>query len=187
MDLLRQKKIVNAGDIIRFEMESQAVNLPPHKRVLGYEIWFEPLPRTTTQKIKRHEVERRVRERQQSASADAAATLSAEDQTWLEGSTSAPVIDAIRGRAKSGARLFPDANLELYVGYDSMDRVKLLTELERRFQTKVPQQAAQETFTVRQLVTAILAEPKGAALQESAAQSWAALLSELPPPDDPLL
>ena len=60
MDLLRERKIVNAGDMLRFEIEGLAVGLPAHKRVLGYEIWFEPLPRTTTQKIKRHEVERRV-------------------------------------------------------------------------------------------------------------------------------
>ena len=69
MDLLRERKIVNAGDILRFEMEGLAVGLPAHKRVLGYDIWFEPLPRTTTQKIKRHEVERRVRERQRTAHA----------------------------------------------------------------------------------------------------------------------
>ena len=34
---------------------------PHHKRVLGYEIWMEPLPRTSTGKIKRFEIERRVR------------------------------------------------------------------------------------------------------------------------------
>jgi long-chain acyl-CoA synthetase len=183
MELLRAKRIVNAGDIIRFEMEGQAVGLPPHKRVLGYEIWFEPLPRTTTQKLKRHEVERRVRERHQSTSATAP-PLSAEDQRWLEDSRRTPVIDVIRARAKEGARLFPDANLELDLGLDSMERVELLTELEQRFQTTVPQQAAQEIFTIRQLVTALATD---SAPQESAAQSWAVLLSELPPPDDPVL
>ncbi len=84
MELLRAKKIVNAGDIIRFEMEGLAAGLPPHKRVLGYDIWFEPLPRTTTQKIKRHEVERRVRERERSASPDAATPMSADDRAWME-------------------------------------------------------------------------------------------------------
>ena len=64
MDLLRERKIVNAGDIMRFEIEGLPCGLPAHKRVLGYDIWFEPLPRTTTQKMKRHEIERRVRERQ---------------------------------------------------------------------------------------------------------------------------
>ena len=59
--MLRERKIANVGDIIRFEMEGASVHLPHHKRVLGYEIWFEPLPRTSTGKIKRFEVERRVK------------------------------------------------------------------------------------------------------------------------------
>ena len=59
--VLRDKKIANVGDIIRFEMEGASVNLPHHKRVLGYEIWMEPLPRTSTGKIKRFEIERRVK------------------------------------------------------------------------------------------------------------------------------
>ena len=46
MDLLRERKIVNAGDLIRVEMEGLAAGLPAHKRVLGYDIWFESLPRT---------------------------------------------------------------------------------------------------------------------------------------------
>ena len=39
--VLREKKIANVGDIIRFEMEGASVNLPHHKRVLGYEIWMD--------------------------------------------------------------------------------------------------------------------------------------------------
>ena len=193
MDLLRERKIVNAGDLIRFEMEGQAVNLPAHKRVLGYEIWFEPLPRTTTQKIKRHEVERRVRERHHVTSQDAAPQLSAEDQAWIDDPQASPVLGVIRARAKDGARVFPDANLELDLGLDSMERVELLTELEQRFHTKVPQQVAQEIFTVRQLVTALTsgsAGPEGPALQRSkaeTAQSWSVILKELPPENDPVL
>ena len=72
-DVLREKKIVNAGDLIRFEMEGRSVGLPAHKRVLGYEVWMEPLPRTTTGKLKRFEIERRVRERQAASAEPAAA------------------------------------------------------------------------------------------------------------------
>jgi long-chain acyl-CoA synthetase len=186
MDVLRAKKIVNAGDIIRFEMESQAVNLPAHKRVLGYEIWFEPLPRTTTQKIKRHEVERRVRERQKSRAADAP-QLSSDDQAWLDDQHAAPVVDVIKARAKEGSRVLPDANLELDLGLDSMERVELLTELEQKFRTKVPAQVAQEIFTVRQLVEAISARTSDPGVVEQATQSWSMILSDLPPADDPVL
>ena len=44
--VLRERKVANVGDLLRFEMEGASVHLPAHKRVLGYEIWMEPLPRT---------------------------------------------------------------------------------------------------------------------------------------------
>ena len=185
MELLREKKIVNAGDIIRFEMEGLAAGLPAHKRVLGYDIWFEPLPRTTTQKIKRHEVERMVRERQRTASPGVAAPLEPADRAWMEEAHPASVIAVLQGRLKEGSRLFPDANLELDLGLDSMERVELLTELEQRFQTKVSQKAASEIFTVRQLVQALSASDKTEL--SAPVQSWSTILRDLPPDSDPVL
>ncbi|MDP2322382.1 MAG: AMP-binding protein [Acidobacteriota bacterium] len=155
LDLMRERKIVNAGDILRFEIEGLAVGLPAHKRVLGYDVWFEPLPRTTTQKIKRHEVERRVRERQLAATADVSAPLSDQHQAWLEDAHARAAAAVIQARLRGGVRLRPDANLELDLGLDSMERVELLTELEHRFQVKVPQAATHEIFTVQQLVEAV--------------------------------
>lgn len=192
MAVLRERKMVNAGDIIRFEMEGLAVGLPAHKRVLGYDIWFEPLPRTTTQKIKRHEVERRVRERQLSAAPGADVPLDPADRAWMEEPESAPVLSVIQGRLKAGARLFPEANLELDLGLDSMERVELLTELEQRLATKVPQRAAQEIFTVRQLVRALTGDSSGDPKGEAKASplqnaSWPVILADLPPATDPAL
>ena len=68
-DALREKKVVNAGDLIRFEMEGRSVGLAPPKRVLGYEVWMEPLPRTSTGKLKRFEIERRVQQDRRNARA----------------------------------------------------------------------------------------------------------------------
>lgn len=189
MDLMRERKIVNAGDMIRFEMESQAVGLPAHKRVLGYDIWFEPLPRTTTQKIKRHEVEKRLREKQRTASAAADAPIPAADRDWMAQPHVSAVIDVIKTRAKEGSRLAPDANLELDLGLDSMERVELLTELEQKFGVKVAPAAAQQIFTVRQLSQAL---EGGTAVGDGvgsshAAPSWSVLLRDLPPARDPVL
>jgi len=55
-DVLRQKKIVNAREVIRFDIESLSQQIASTKRVGSYEIWQEDLPRTTTRKIKRFEV-----------------------------------------------------------------------------------------------------------------------------------
>src|SRR5829696_3726378 len=119
LDRLRAKQIVNAGDIIRFEMEGLAAQLPAHQRVQGYDIWFEPLPRTTAHAVDRHEVERRALERQEIASGRREAAISPADLEWMAGPQSAAVLAMIRPRLRKGARLFPDANLELDLGFDS--------------------------------------------------------------------
>ncbi len=182
MALMRERKIVNAGDILRFELEGLSAALPPHKRVLGYDISFEPLPRTTTQKLKRNEVEKRARERERSAR-EADVPLSAEEQAWVDEPQAAAVVPVIQARAK-GARVRPDANLELDLGLDSMERVELLTGLEGRFGIRVPQAMAAEIFTVRHLVDAMRSGQAGAARPE---ESWATMLKELPAKDDPAL
>jgi long-chain acyl-CoA synthetase len=61
-DVMRAKGVVNLKELLRFEIESLSVQLPAHKRILSYDIWMEPLPRTTTGKIRRHEIQRRLRD-----------------------------------------------------------------------------------------------------------------------------
>jgi long-chain acyl-CoA synthetase len=184
MELMRERKIANVGDLLRFELEGLSHGLPAHKRVLGYHIAFEPLPRTTTQKIKRHEVERLARDRQ-AAAEQQDAPLREEDIAWLREPYAAIAMPLIEARAK-GARVWPDANLELDLGLDSMERVELLTELESASATKVSQQVAAEIFTVRQLVDAVCsgnaARPGTQAEHLDAA--WAGILKDLPPTDD---
>ncbi len=55
-DVLRQRKVVNAKEAIRFDIEGLAPKIASTKRIGSYEIWQEDLPRTTTRKIKRFEV-----------------------------------------------------------------------------------------------------------------------------------
>ncbi|MEW6323016.1 MAG: AMP-binding protein [Acidobacteriota bacterium] len=186
MEVLRERKIVNAGDIIRFEMEGLGVHLPSMKRVLGYEIWFEALPRTTTGKLKRFEIQRRVEEKQAARAGEAEAPRSEADERWMAEPHAAAALAIVGARASAATAVVPDANLELDLGLDSMERVELLTELEQRFQVKVGEAEAHEIFTVRQLVEAV--RPRaGAAAPAAAEESWAVLLNDLPPATDPVL
>ena len=52
-EVLRQRKIVNAKEVIRFDVEGLSAKLPSTKRIAGYEIWQEDLPRTSARKLKR--------------------------------------------------------------------------------------------------------------------------------------
>ena len=181
LELMRQRKIVNVGDLLRFELEGLSHGLPPHERVHGYEISFDPLPRTITHEIQRHEVERRVRERQR-LSQQPELAMRAEDGAWLREPHAAAVVSLIEARVGS-RRIHPDANLELDLGFDSMERVELLMESERRFGTTVPQQTAAEIYTVRQLVDALRSNHTSAPEPDAPTDlvaPWAAILRDLP-------
>jgi len=179
-DVLREKKIVNAGDLVRFEMEGRSVGLPAHKRVLGYEVWMDPLPRTTTGKLKRFEIERRVREHEATREAGTVVPLGEADRAWAESPDVAPILDVIARAARDGAPARPDANLELDLGLDSMERVELLTALEQRFGARVPEGDAQQIFTVRNLVDAIRTHARGAEAAKSGGSPWASILTSDP-------
>lgn len=184
-EVLRARKVMNAGDLLRFEMESAGAALPPHKRVLGYDVWFEPLPRTTTGKLKRFQISRMRQEREAARRTEAARPLTPAEQEWLDDPHVAEAIALVGQRAKDAAMLRPDANLELDLGFDSMERVELLTELEQVFGVKVPEAVVHETFTVRQLVEAV--RPAGGATGATADAAWATLLADVPPASDPAL
>lgn len=185
-EVLKARKIVNAGDLLRFEMEGLSAGLPAHKRVLGYDVWFEPLPRTTTGKLRRFEIQRRLKAQAAAKQTAAAAPASAADQEWLDDAHVGAALVLVGRRAKDGAAVRPDANLELDLGLDSMERVELLTELEQRFAIKVPETATHEIFTVRQLVEAVR-PGAGAAGAGAVDEAWSTLLRDLPPATDPVL
>ncbi len=204
-EVLRERKMLNAREILRFEIEGLSIHLPGHKRILSYEIWTEELPRTTTRKLKRFEIVRRMHARGGPAQeiAREARPLGEEELAWTTRPQVARALKLIRAAVKTGVPIRPDANIELELGLDSMERVELLTRLEQMFGTAVPEETAHRIYTVRELVEACLpaadqgsaaavppgparlapAEPAAGAAQGDA---WARLLAAAPE-DDPEL
>ena len=185
VDVLRERKIVNTTELIRFELEGLSVLLPAHKRVLGFEVSMELLPRTTTGKLKRHEVLRRWRERGIAGSAGTEVPAYGREVPAYEGGDDeiiephmARVIDSVRKFVRPGVVVRPGSNLELDLGLDSMERVELLALLEQRFGMQVPEQVAQCAFLVRDLTEAFRGATERA---EGAELPWANLL-DLPAP-----
>ena len=181
---LRDRGIVNLRELVRFEIETLSVQLPAHKRILSYDISLEPLPRTTTAKIRRHQVELDVRSRAASGPETDSAPLTESDQTWLAEDGNAAAMTAVGERLKRiGIR--PGANLELDLGLDSMERVELLTALEHRFATRVSPEVRATIFTVRALVDAVRTAARPAAAESTAPAElpWASILATPPDPD----
>jgi long-chain acyl-CoA synthetase len=190
-DVLRQRKIVNAKEVIRFDVESLSQQIASTKRIGSYEIWQEDLPRTTTRKIKRFEVEKRVKANQKQKPSDKSdlpleQPLTDEEGSWLDQPDVRRALKVIRETAANApASLRPNHNLELDLGLDSMQRVELLSHLEEELGSNVEESQLAGIYTVRDLVDAVLqSAASGAGTPETrhTFAGWKAILSEDPDP-----
>jgi long-chain acyl-CoA synthetase len=192
-DALRQKKIVNAKEVIRFDIESLSQQIASTKRIGSYEIWQEDLPRTTTRKIKRFEVEKRVKANQARRPDDdselpSEQPLTADETAWLDQPKVQQALKVVREAARAAPpTLRPTHNLELDLGLDSMQRVELLSQIEEQLGGNVEESRLAEIYTVRDLVDAILQSATsgaGGPGTRSAFVGWKAILAEDPDPAD---
>jgi long-chain acyl-CoA synthetase len=184
-EVLKEKKIVNIREVIRFDVEGLSAQMPSTKRILSYDIWQEDLPRTTTRKLKRFEIERRTGEMhargEQQQDAPVVRELTPEDHQWLESPEVQKAVTVIRANAtKANGEIRPSDNLELDLGLDSMERVELLVEIEQAMGASVPDSISGEIYSVRELVDAVL-DHRGAAQRQAA--GWEAIFAE--PVTDP--
>ncbi|PYX07452.1 MAG: hypothetical protein DMG88_14345 [Acidobacteria bacterium] len=185
-DLLKQRRIVNAKEVIRFDIEGLSSQIASTKRIGSYEIWQEDLPRTTTRKLKRFEIEKRVRANQaRGVAADAEVSaekpLSVDDTEWLEQPDVRRALKIIGEAASNKSdKIRPTDNLELDLGLDSMQRIELLVALERELGGDVEESRISEIYTVRELVEVVRessASGKHAAPRARFA-GWKAILDE---------
>jgi long-chain acyl-CoA synthetase len=190
-EALKQRKIVNAKEVIRYDIESFSASLPSTKRIGSYEIWQEDLPRTTTRKLKRFEIGKRVQENRSrlgpGSDQSTAKPLTAEDQQWLSRPAVQQALAIIQreSRAKHGS-IAPNDNLELDLGLDSMQRVELLTALEEQSGGNVDEARLAEIYTVKELVSAVLESAARCGGRGHVHVGWQSILKEEPTEADVL-
>jgi len=175
-DVLREHKIVNIREVIRYDVEGISATLPATKRILSYDIWQDDLPRTTTRKLRRNEIEKKLLAMYASGKVEEitpkARIFTDEDREWLDRldvqSAMAVIAEAVGNDYQK--EIHPDDNLELDLGLDSMERVELLTDLAHRLGAEVEDSAASEVYSVRELVDLVRKNIGTAARQ---APGWA--------------
>jgi long-chain acyl-CoA synthetase len=194
-DALRQKKIVNAKEVIRFDIEGLSQQIASTKRIGSYEIWQEDLPRTSTRKIKRFELEKRVKANQARKLTDdsdlpAEQPLTPDETAWLDQPDVQRALKIIREASRTAPpTVRPTHNLELDLGLDSMQRVELLSQMEEQLGGNVEESQLAEIYTVRDLADAVLqsaASGAGGPGTRTAFAGWKAILAEDPEPSSVL-
>jgi long-chain acyl-CoA synthetase len=189
---LRKRKVVNAKEVIRYDIDQLSSAIATTKRISSYEIWQEDLPRTTTRKIKRFEVQKRVQANQGKKLSDdselpAEKPLTPEETAWLQQPDVQRGLRVLRESSRSApSNVRPNQSLELDLGLDSMQRVELLSRLEEELGGDIEESRLTEIYTVRDLVDAVLqsaASGAGRPATRVAFAGWKAILAE--DPDDP--
>ncbi|HSR69958.1 MAG TPA: AMP-binding protein [Acidobacteriota bacterium] len=175
----KRQQIVNVADMTRYLLENASQKLPTYKRVRSFTIRRDALPRTTTRKIKRFQVQEELQE-----SAAQAGRAEGEDQPQAGDEPSSAVeeriFEMIR-KAKRAPVLRRSMNLELDVGFDSLQRVEFLSNVQENFSVHISDEQASEIFTVEQLVEAVERRLSGQGEEgEAGIRSWKEILeSEL--------
>jgi long-chain acyl-CoA synthetase len=156
---LRTKGVVNIQDQIRFDIENAGRALPAYQRVNSLEIRETPLPRTSTGKLKRFEVLPRV-----------AARLT---EVKAADHTEPPLFVLIRRIKKDCGPISPESYLELDLGFDSLERVELLSNIRVSMGIEISAEQAARISTVGDLARIV-----GGAAQAGSEQwmSWQDIL-----------
>jgi long-chain acyl-CoA synthetase len=179
-DYLKAKKIANTREFLRDQIAGLSNQLPKYKRLMSYQIQSEPLPRTTTRKVKRLEIKKLVESGalQSPENAPVSTTVGAEHKELMESAIGQEVVNCLRESYHRDMAIEPNTNLELDLGFDSMERIELLTSLEQALNLELPEDFGAEILTVRDLISG-LEQQAGiiARTGTSSRQSWKTILS----------
>lgn len=182
LEYFRAEGMTNIFETIRWDMENVGRELPAFKRPTGLVIVKEGFPRTRLGKIQRHLVRQRFQAVRAEEAGAAEAPPSDADAALLEDEVGRRVLAWFREAARKPAVRLDD-NLELDLGMDSLARVEMLVALEEIFHVKIPDEAAAECFTVREVIERLraLRGAPGPAAAPSRRRGWSEILSAPPP------
>ena len=177
-DYMKSQQTVNTYSMIRYMLETLSQRLAPHKRVRSFEIRQEPLPRTTTRKIKRFQVQQELEEKPATPTSP-----KGEESVQPQTATEEKVFRIIQ-EMKNNADIHPQWNLELDLGFDSLERVELLSTIQETFQVQISDESAAQIFTVEELVEAVEERLTGETAEKDVRLSWETILREPLQPED---
>jgi long-chain acyl-CoA synthetase len=152
---LKMQQITNPGEWIRWELEDLGRELPEYQRVHDFVFRSEPLPRTTTRKILRFELQQEL-EAKGASSRDGRNSreldLNAAERDLMN-SPSGRVVSAIIKKQIGDPRVIhPLHNLEIDLRLDSLSRIECITNVEHALEIKLDPEETTSTLTVGDLV-----------------------------------
>lgn len=183
-EYLRSRHIANSREWIVWELENLGRELPEYQRVHDFVLRAEPLPRTTTRKLRRFELASQLAAlRQQSDGQRTAKALeiSEVDQVFMNSQGGRATIAAMKQHVPESEVIHPRMNLEIDLGLDSLARAECFVSVEQSLGIKLEPDDAANVQTVADLVrlaNAKLGTGPASAQFSSANFSWREALAQ---------
>ena len=183
-EYLRSRHIANAREWVVWELENLGRELPEYQRVHDFVLRAEPLPRTTTRKLKRFELAgelQTLRLQTNGQPASKASDINEADLALMDSPGGRATIAAVKQHVAQAKVVQPQMNLEIDLGLDSLARAECFVSVEQSLGIELKAEEAATVQTVAEL--ARLADTKlgtGPALSELAPAkfSWREALAQ---------
>jgi long-chain acyl-CoA synthetase len=190
LDYFKNIGEVNLKQVLKGSFDNISRTLPEYKRIRGFTVSIESLPRTLLGKIKRFEVKKLYLEKTTQIKTQKAqvAQLTPEQKQLLNTEQGKTIVDFLNQHTQADAPILPGDLLELDLGLDSLGRIELASGLEKQFKIKINDELIGSVFTVEDLIKGIIMlQSKGtASLAEDESQAiagkraWEQRLKALP-------
>lgn len=131
---LKGQHIANAKDWVIWELENLGRELPEYQRVHDFVLRAEPLPRTTTRKVRRFEVFDQLQTSGnlgRQAEEIPEAVFTAQDRALMDSPAGRALAAAIKQNSPDTKVIHPQMNLEIDLGLDSLARAECVAGIEQ--------------------------------------------------------
>lgn len=154
-EFLRAQHITNPGEWIPWELEDLGRELPEYQRVHDFVIRTEPLPRTTTRKIRRFELQKELDAVYASGVGrfnGNSLVLSRADRELMNSLAGSIVTSILKKLLADAPIIHPVQNLEIDLRLDSLARIECITNVEQSLGIQFEPEETTSILTVGDLV-----------------------------------
>jgi long-chain acyl-CoA synthetase len=164
-ELRKSKSIEQTTAVLYQELIRLGKSQPVHRRITDFITVFQPLPRTTTRKLKKPEILKLYNSIKRTVGAlpSMEAQLSVIEIALMETDEYKGVLDGIAKIAPDVdfRALTPRSHLEIDLGLDSLGSIELMTAIERTFSIAIPEEVFDKLETIADLVYLVKEQKTG--------------------------
>ena len=154
-DYLKTQNIANAREWVVWELENLGRELPEYQRVHDFILRAEPLPRTSTRKVRRFELKDQIESARKLSGRPMVAkgeVLTGIEQAIIDSPAGQAVVSAIKQQKPDLGPLHPGMNLEIDLGLDSLARAECVVSVTAMLEIELKPEELARVQTVGELV-----------------------------------